>query len=116
MKGLTHYSNGHFRTYTERDGVDSNYFFALTEDETGDLRVRTGNRVHRWDRLTDRFVQLDRKQYPYDQPLQPPGAGFMRGMPKDFTFSTMGGKLITRFRRDGAWRAMSPGVRMALSG
>ena len=75
-QGLTHYSKGRFRTYTERDGVDSNYSFALTEDEAGDLWVLTGNRVHRWDRRADRFVPLDRKEYPYDHPLQPPGAGF----------------------------------------
>ena len=75
-QGLTHYSKGRFRTYTERDGVDSNYFFALTEDEAGDLWVLTGNRVHRWDRRTDRFVPLDPKEYPYDHPLQPPGSGF----------------------------------------
>lgn len=75
-QGLTHYSKGHFRTYTERDGVDFNYFFALTEDEAGDLWVLTGNRVHRWDRRSDQFVALDRKEYPYDHPLQPPGAGF----------------------------------------
>ena len=76
VQGLTHYAKGRFRTYTERDGVDSNYFFALTEDEAGDLWVLTGNRVHRWDRRADRFVPLDRKEYPYDHPLQPPGTGF----------------------------------------
>jgi signal transduction histidine kinase/ligand-binding sensor domain-containing protein len=76
VQGLTHYSNGRFRTYTERDGVASNYVFALTEDEAGDLWVLTGNRVRRWDRRTDRFVPLDRKEYPYDHPLRPSGTGF----------------------------------------
>ena len=75
-QGLTHYSKGRFRTYVDRDGLESNYFFALTEDEGGDLWVLTGSGVHRWDRRTDRFLPLDRKEYPYDHALQPSGTGF----------------------------------------
>jgi signal transduction histidine kinase/ligand-binding sensor domain-containing protein len=80
-QGLTHYSKGHFRTYTERDGLDSTSFIGLTEDEAGNLWVLTGTGLHRWDRRTDRFVSLDRKEYPYDHflpsaPMLPVAAGF----------------------------------------
>lgn len=74
--GVTHYAKGHFRTYTERDGLDSNSLLGLTEDEAGGLWGMTANRVHRWDRAADRFVPLDRKEYPYDRPLLPAGTGF----------------------------------------
>jgi signal transduction histidine kinase/ligand-binding sensor domain-containing protein len=75
-QGLTHYSKGRFRTYTERDGLDPNGVAGLTEDQAGDLWVLTENQVHRWDRRTDRFLPLDRKEFPYDHPLQPSGTGF----------------------------------------
>ena len=74
--GLTHYSKGHFRTYTEHDGLDSTGIAGLTEDQAGDLWVLTGARVHRLDTRTDRFVAVDRTAYPYDHGLQPTGAGF----------------------------------------
>ena len=75
-QGLTHYSKGRFRTYTDRDGLDSNGVAGLTEDQAGDLWVLTENQVHRWDRRADRFIPLNRKEFPYDHPLQPPGMGF----------------------------------------
>jgi signal transduction histidine kinase/ligand-binding sensor domain-containing protein len=75
-QGLTHYSKGRFRTYTGRDGLDSNGVAGLTEDQSGDLWVLTENQVHRWDRRADRFLPLDRKGFPYDHPLQPSGMGF----------------------------------------
>ena len=75
-QGLTHYSKGRFRTYTDRDGLDSNGVAGLTEDQAGDLWVLTENQVHRWDRGTDRFLPLGRKEFPYDHPLQPSGTGF----------------------------------------
>jgi len=75
-QGLTHYSKGRFHTYTERDGLGSNGVAGLTEDQAGDLWVLTENQVHRLDRRTDRFLPLDRKEFPYDHPLQPSGMGF----------------------------------------
>ena len=68
-QGITHYSNGRFRTYTERDGLVSNAFDRLMEDQAGNVWILSQNRVHRWDRRTDRFIPLDRSEYPYDRPL-----------------------------------------------
>ena len=75
-QGLTHYAKGHFRTYTARDGLESNGFFDVTENDAGDLWALAENGAYRWDRRTDRFVPLDRKEYPYDHRLVPPGTGF----------------------------------------
>jgi len=71
--GITHYSQGRFKTYTLHDGLDSNTILSVTGDDSGKLWVLTRGHVNQWDPARARFNPLDRKTYPYRYPVFPSG-------------------------------------------
>ena len=107
-QGLTHYSKGRFRTYTDRDGLDSNGVAGLTEDQAGDLWVLTENTVSTAG-IAERIgsCRSTAKSIPTIMLSSRLEQDFILRMPKDCTYSTMGGKPTTGFRQNGACRTMS---------
>ena len=67
--------------------MDSNYFFALTEDEAGDLWVLTGNRVFGRDRALIGSFRSTVKSIHMITLCSRRGRAFIRGMPRTYVFA-----------------------------
>ena len=56
--GVTRYHNGSFRTYGPNDGIPGSIVDGLAGDATGNIWILSADRILKWDRTNERFVDI----------------------------------------------------------